>query len=99
MAFLLLSAFMLPVTMQFFHLFDGHEHEVCKIQDTHIHQDNPDCAVCHFHFAPFQYDAVVYFQNIDPVVPIKYVGYYSSRQFSSPLQTNTQLRAPPQLLG
>lgn len=98
-ALMLLSAFMLPVTMQFFHVFEGHGHEVCKIQDTHLHQDNPDCAVCHFHFAPFQYNVTAYSHAIDPAVLMQYEGYFSPQTFSSPLQTNTRLRAPPQVLG
>ena len=95
----LLSAFMLPVTMQFFHVFEGHQHEICTSTDTHLHQDSPDCGVCHFHFAPYQYDIIDYACAIVPIVPTKHQTHFYSQQFSSPLFLNIRLRAPPQILG
>ncbi|MGB6153827.1 MAG: hypothetical protein WBG48_17725 [Pricia sp.] len=99
LALMLLSAFMLPVSMQFFHVFEGHQHEICTATDTHLHQDSPDCGVCDFHFAPLQYDIAPYADAVEPVVPTKHQSRYDPRQFSSPLFLNIRLRAPPYILG
>jgi len=98
-ALLLLSAFVLPVTMQFFHTIEGHGHEICKSKDKHLHQASQDCAVCHFHYVPFQYTIAEYSFSIALVIPTKHQVFFAPQQFSSPLTSNTRLRGPPQILG
>lgn len=99
LAILLLAVFLAPVATQFSHVVEGHEHEVCTSNDTHLHQNTTDCAVCHFQFAPFQYDVAQYSDTVDIVIPTKYQGLFSPEKFSSPLFLLSRLRGPPQILG
>jgi hypothetical protein len=94
-ALLLFVALMLPTAIQFFHIFEGHEHIACTEVSTHIHQDVPDCHICDFHLATFNYDIAEYPNLLLPKIPVKIKANFASLQFHSFKITNTQLRAPP----
>lgn len=94
-ALLLFVALMMPTAIQFFHMFEGHEHIACTEQTTHLHKTIEKCDICHFHLASFNYDIAEYIQIISPVIPVKIEADFASLQFHSFKITNTQLRAPP----
>lgn len=94
-ALLLFIAVVLPISIQFIHLFEAHEHVVCTEQSTHIHQLDIECEICSYHLTSFDYSIAKY---PDLTVLTSYakvdVNHYSL-QLSSFSVTNTQLRAPP----
>ncbi len=94
-ALLLFVALMLPTAVQFVHMFEGHEHISCKDVTTHIHQDVPDCHICDFHLASFNYDIAEYPNLLLANIPLKFEANLASLRFHSFKITNTQLRAPP----
>ncbi|MFH6602466.1 hypothetical protein ACEZ3G_03185 [Maribacter algicola] len=100
-ALMLLAALMLPTTVQFFHIVDGESHEQveCKDQSTHIHQGVPDCQVCQFHLASFNYDLARYSDFTPTIVPSRVENQFRVLRLHSFKVTNTQLRAPPQFLS
>jgi len=94
-ALLLFVALMLPTTVQFFHMFEGHEHITCTEKRTHLHKSTTKCEICSFHFASFNYDLAKYPDLLLPIIPVKIETNFASLQFHSFKITNTQLRAPP----
>ena len=94
-ALLLLVALVLPTAIQFFHLFEGHEHLACTKQQTHIHKSIVKCEICSFHLASFNYDIIEYTDFLLPEIPVKIEANFASLQLRSFKITNTQLRAPP----
>ncbi|TLP74163.1 hypothetical protein [Maribacter sp. ACAM166] len=98
-ALLLIAALMLPDVIQFSHIFQEHEHVVCNEQTTHIHTDVPDCKICHFHLASFNYELAEYVELLTPPVLEKIEIQFSSLLYHSFKNTNTRLRAPPHFLS
>jgi hypothetical protein len=94
-ALLLFVALMLPTAIQFFHVFEGHDHIACTEQTTHIHKSSVKCEIGHFHLASFNYDIYQYPVLLQPDIPVKIEADFASLQFHSFKITNTQLRAPP----
>ncbi len=94
-ALLLFAAIMLPTAVQFFHVFEDHEHIVCNEKSTHIHESISKCDICDFHLASFNYDLAKYPDLELPKIPVKNDVNFASLQFHSFKTTNTQLRAPP----
>lgn len=94
-AVLLFIAIMLPVTTQFFHLFEAHEHTVCTDNTTHFHETIIKCEICSFHFTPINYDIAQYPDLLLPKIAVKKEVNFTSLQLHSFCVTNTQLRAPP----
>ena len=95
----LVFALMLPTSVEFFHLFENHEHEVCHEQTTHLHKDAPECHSCDFYSSSFQYilpekyvnTLIFATQSIKVTVPL--VALFSKKI------TLKQLRAPPSILS
>ena len=94
-ALLLFVALMLPTAVQFFHVFEGHEHNTCSEKTTHIHKSITKCDICDYHLASFNYDIAKYPDLLLPKIPVKIEADFTSLQFHSFQITNTQLRAPP----
>ncbi len=92
---LLFAALMLPTAIQFFDMFEDHEHIACTEKTTHIHKSIASCDVCDFHLVSFNYDVFKYPDLLLPNIPIKVDANFASLQFHSFKITNTQLRAPP----
>ena len=92
---LLLVALMLPTAIQFFHMFEGHDHITCSEKITHIHKSITKCDICDFHLAASNYDIANYPDLLLPKIPVKIETNFTSLQFHSFKITNTQLRAPP----
>ena len=98
-AIALVFVLMLPASVQFSHLFEGHEHEVCHEQTTHLHEDQPECHGCDFYSTSFQYtlpenyvnNFVLFFQNKNSTIVV-------ASLFSKKLTSN-QLRAPPAIVS
>lgn len=94
-SFLLFAAFAFPSAVQFSHALEGHEHTPCTEVTTHMHEDLPECQVCDFHLATFNYEILEYPDFIVYKVPSKRVKTISSGLSNKFYFTNTQLRAPP----
>ncbi|WP_310992239.1 hypothetical protein [Aequorivita marina] len=94
-ALLLFAALMLPTAIQFFHMFEGHEHIACNENSTHMHETVVKCDIYHFHSTSFNYDILKYPDFSLPTIPTKTEVSFASLQFHSFVITNTQLRAPP----
>ncbi|MCX2679384.1 hypothetical protein OOZ15_05460 [Galbibacter sp. EGI 63066] len=94
-ALLLFAALMLPTAIQFFHMFEGHEHITCSEKTSHIHKSITKCDTCDFHLVSFNYDIAKYPDLLLPKIPVKINVDFASLQFHSIKITNTQLRAPP----
>jgi len=92
---LLFVALMLPSAVQFFHIFDGHEHIACTEKGIHVHKSDTDCELCSFHLASFNYDIAEYPDLFLPKTPVKVDVNLEPLQLHSFKITNTQLRAPP----
>jgi hypothetical protein len=90
---------MLPDSVQFSNIFNGHEHVACKEQATHIHADIQDCQICHFHLASFNDELTKCIELLIVPVPEKVESQFAYLPFLSFIKTNTQLRAPPYFLG
>ena len=95
----LVFALMLPTCVEFFHLFENHEHEVCLEQTTHLHTDAPECHSCDFYSSSFQYLLPENYVNtlVLPTQSIK-VTVSVVALFSKKI-TLKQLRAPPSILS
>lgn len=94
-ALMLFVAFMLPITIQFIHVFDGHEHVTCTEKVSHVHQSTSNSDLCDYQLITYNYISL---KKIDvPVseIYVKTIENLSSLQFHSFNTTNTQLRAPP----
>ncbi len=52
---ILTLVFLFPSLLQFEHLFENHEHLVCKENKVHLHQKNLDCSIYDFHFSTFSF--------------------------------------------
>jgi len=95
----LVFALMLPTCVEFSHLFENHEHEVCFEQTTHLHKDAPECHSCDFYSSSFQYLLPENYVNtlVLPTQSIK-VTVSEVALFSKKI-TLKQLRAPPSILS
>jgi len=95
----LVFALMLPTCVEFSHLFENHEHEVCFEQTTHLHKDAPECHSCDFYSSSFQYLLPENYLNtlVLPTQSIK-VTVSVVALFSKKI-TLKQLRAPPSILS
>lgn len=95
----LVFALMLPTCVEFSHLFENHEHEVCFEQTTHLHKDAPECHSCDFYSSSFQYLLPENYVNtlVLPTQSIK-VTVSVVALFSKKI-TLKQLRAPPSILS
>ncbi len=95
LALLLFTALMLPTTVQFFHMLEGHDHVACTEKSTHIHKTIHKCEICSFHFASFNYNVAEYPDLLLTKAPVKAEVNLDPLQLHSFKITNTQLRAPP----
>ncbi|MEH6679246.1 MAG: hypothetical protein V7724_01805 [Sediminicola sp.] len=91
---LLMAALMFPLAVQFSHIFEGHEHPSCNDQSVHLHQEVPDCNICHFHFASYTFNITDHTDLVPTpfVEAAKTVCAEASYSFD---RSNAQLRAPP----
>lgn len=94
-ALMLLTVFLGPIIAQVFHISEKHGHVVCNGKDTHFHQNAPDCALCHVHFAPFDYQLTESYDFSLPSISISVEKHFASLSLLSFQKSNTQLRAPP----
>ncbi|UAB80750.1 hypothetical protein INR76_11610 [Marixanthomonas sp. SCSIO 43207] len=92
---LLVAVFLLPVTVQFLHSLEGHEKTVCSDSTTHIHEDVPECQICHFTVTTFNYDVISYPDFKTAPIALKIKNETTSSLFHAFTNTNYQLRAPP----
>jgi hypothetical protein len=95
----LIFVLMLPTTVQFSHLFEKHDHEICFEQNTHIHQDEPDCHVCDFYGTSIQYTLPGELSFIIAIIPAIQKAFFLGNNFSTQKLNSKQLRAPPVFLS
>ncbi len=94
-ALLLFVALMVPTAVQFFHMFEAHEHTACSENATHVHQSATKCDVCDFHLASFNYDIAKYPDLELPKISEEVNLNFASLNFQPFKISNAQLRAPP----
>jgi len=94
-ALLLFIALILPTAIQFFHMFEVHEHVVCTEQKVHLHRSIVKCDICQFNLASFNYDIVEYPDVLLTRIPENVEITFVSFPLNSFKNTTTQLRAPP----
>ena len=98
LALLLFAALLLPTAVQFLHIFEAHEHINCSENTTHIHESITKCDICDFHLVSFNYDIASYPDLLLASIYVRADINFTSLQFHSFKLTNTQLRAPPNLI-
>ena len=95
---LLILVLLAPSFVQFSHVFESHEHEICNEQTTHLHQEEPGCDLCDFYGQTFQYTLSQEYYTVLKLVS----GFQKTDYKSIVLATNSysskQLRAPPVFL-
>tara|TARA_B110000238_G_scaffold177576_1_gene199566 strand:- start:2730 stop:3062 length:333 start_codon:yes stop_codon:yes gene_type:complete len=98
-AIALVFVLMLPASVQFSHLFEGHEHEICTEQTTHLHEDAPECYGCDFYSTGFQYTLPENYVNTFVLIPQNIKTTILVDTLFSKKLTSKQLRAPPTVLS
>ncbi len=94
-ALLLLVALMLPTSVQFIHMLEGHEEISCNEETAHIHETIIECEVCSFYLASFNYKNAEHPDLLLPIQIQKEELNFTSLLPHSFTITNTQLRGPP----
>lgn len=92
---LLLLALILPTSIQFSHMIEGHENDTCNVQISHIHKSEKNCETCDFQLTSISYDIGEYPDLLLTQISVKLSTDFTPLQFHYPTLTNTQLRAPP----
>jgi len=95
----LVFALMLPTCVEFSHLFENHEHEVCHEQTTHLHKDAPECHSCDFYSSSFQYILPENYLNTLVLISQNTKATLTVVALFSKKLTSKQLRAPPSILS
>lgn len=95
----LVFALMLPTSVEFFHLFENHEHEVCNEQTTHLHKDTPECHSCDFYSSSFKYTLPDNYRSIFVLISLNTEVTLAVAPLFSIKKTSKQLRAPPSILS
>lgn len=54
-AVVLSVALILPITVQFIHIFEHHPHVLCTDYTVHLHEQKTDCPICDFHLSSFTF--------------------------------------------
>lgn len=58
-----------PSSVEFAHIFVGHEHEVCaNDSDTHLHEKNVDCELFSFQKVRFSYPDLFNYTLVSPEI-------------------------------
>lgn len=94
---LLIGLLCFPSSIEFAHIFVGHQHEVCSNHsDTHFHGKNVDCELFSFQKVSFSFPEFSTFNLVNPEirVPLKVSEYLFLNTVS--LHTFEQ-RGPPEV--
>ena len=98
-AIALVFVLMLPASVQFSHLFEGHEHEICTEQTTHLHEDQTQCELCDFFGTAHDYTIPVAPTYTAVLLPNSKKHTTATVSFFSSKRTFKQLRAPPSIFS
>ena len=98
-AIALVFVLMLPASVQFSHLFEGHEHEICTEQTTHLHEDQTQCELCDFFSTAHEYTIPVAPSYTAVLLPNSKKHTTATVSFFSSKRTLKQLRAPPSIFS
>ena len=90
---------MLPMTVQFAHIFEAHEHISCQEKSTHIHKKVTECKICDFHFFPITYDFSGYSEYVKATISSIVVLSFTALFINSFTNNTTLLRGPPNFLA
>tara|TARA_B100000768_G_C11258771_1_gene367732 strand:- start:103 stop:432 length:330 start_codon:yes stop_codon:yes gene_type:complete len=96
-AILLLLAIILPASVQFSHMIEGHEGIACNDQSTHIHKTEKTCEICAFQLTSLSYDIIKYPDLLLTQISVVVNTIFTPLKFHNSTLTNKQLRAPPVL--
>jgi len=99
MAFSLLVALMLPLSIQLSHSYEKHEHTVCSDETTvHFHEADQDCSAFHFNLQTFNFEITSDIEIIE-VFNNKAVDIQFKFVLHSTIINLPQLRGPPSILS
>ncbi len=94
-ALLFVIVLWLPASVQFFHLFEDHQHFSCTETSTHFHKATSKCEIASFHLKSFHYQFTNYLDVAILVIPVSVSSTYYSLELIPFKPTSKQLRAPP----
>jgi hypothetical protein len=93
-SWLLLIGFLIPISINFVHNFEKHQHTVCDAKDVkHFHQLEKDCSVFHYVIHGFVFNLFSYKLKFSTKI-ISEVLYYKTINYAVNLPYKTS-RAPP----
>jgi len=95
LAILLFVVLILPSTIHFFHIFEGHDHSVNTEKRTNVHSSVSECKICDYQMASFNFDVAKSLEISAPKLEVKATINLDALLLHSFNITNTQLRAPP----
>ncbi len=95
---LLLLALAVPVSIQFFHMLEGHHDISCNIKGRHLHQLERECKICDFCPSPLGFNLNISVATSTSVTIEKGTNQYSTPFIKAFYKSNTSLRAPPYFL-
>ena len=90
LSFLLVALLLFPSSVDFTHVFVGHEHEVCThYSDSHFHEKNQECKLFDFHknsYSNHKYPSYTLFQpkveKVYSITTYQYLGFTEEPGFS-----------------
>jgi len=92
----LLVLLCLPILSQAAHAFEDHDHPVCNEVKTHLHELEPECSVCDFHFVPFSFTTLELTLHNPSSPSRKFFTFFKNSLHSKLFFTRGQ-RGPPTL--
>lgn len=95
-SFLLVALLLFPASVEFAHIFSGHEHHYCNhYSDAHFHQKSQDCSLFQFHQNSFSSPDFISFVPFSDV--LQQEKDESNYNFlSTQLQLPFRRRGPPE---
>lgn len=94
-SWILLIGFLIPMSIDFAHSFENHEHTVCNAKDVkHFHQLENDCSDFHYTIHSFVYSILQYKQSFATKIRTKTLLNATSNYFGIGISLKSS-RAPP----
>jgi hypothetical protein len=93
-AILLNLALLIPVAVQFLHLFENHEHTACNEIAVHLHKKKIDCSIYNFTFSAFDFEIITGTETFLASTFMQQESTFESLKHL-PFHNYFQLRGPP----
>ncbi|MCP4884659.1 MAG: hypothetical protein GY908_12805 [Flavobacteriales bacterium] len=91
----LFIALMLPMIIEFVHVFDTHEHIVCTDQDLHVDQTQTKCDICTTQVPPIDFSVSDDSEILQTKIIILKDDGIPSLKYGSVIFNSNPLRGPP----